>query len=227
MSFVLDALRRADAERERGAVPDLHAHEAPGLGGADTPAASARGVLVWVLGAAALALLVTLGVVLWPRGDEPVAATAPSPTPTPMPVAPAAAVATPAPAPAPTPAAAPAAPQVVIRIETPAAPAPAPNPAPVRDKARETAREAARATAPAAQPAPVKWKDLSEAQRREIPKMAFGGAMDSPVPANRMLVINGRVVREGEEAERGVVLERIRLNAAVLRYKDLRFEVSY
>ena len=29
MSYILDALRKADAERERGAVPDLHAQLLP------------------------------------------------------------------------------------------------------------------------------------------------------------------------------------------------------
>lgn len=107
-------------------------------------------------------------------------------------------------------------PQVLIRIETAPAPAP-PAKTPPRDKA----------AAAAAEPPIVKWKDLPEAQRRAMPPLVFGGAMDSPLAANRMLVINGRVVREGEEAERGVVLERIRLNSAILRYKDQRIEVSY
>lgn len=227
MSFVLNALRRADAERERGTVPDLHVHQAPAPGDVPPSRVSGRG---WLVGAlvAAFALVVALAAVLWLRGGAPAAdvvarADAPAAPAASAAIVAAPVAAAPAPAPSTAPAAAPVAapaPQVVIRIETAPAPAPSARAAPARDKAPAPA-------APAAEPPPVKWKDLSEAQRRAIPSMVFGGAMDSSVPANRMLVINGRVVREGEEAERGVVLERIRLNSAILRYKGQRIEVSY
>ena len=37
MSYILDALRRADAERERGAVPSLHAQQSSSLPSDDEP----------------------------------------------------------------------------------------------------------------------------------------------------------------------------------------------
>ena len=73
MSYILDALRRADAERSRGAVPGLHAQSVP----ADAePAARNFRPLIWAAGGAG-ALLVAVVVVLvfapW-RGHAPVAA---------------------------------------------------------------------------------------------------------------------------------------------------------
>jgi general secretion pathway protein B len=84
MSYILDALRRADAERSRGAVPGLHAQAAPADG---EPAARNFGPLIWAAGAAGV-LLVAVVVVLvfapWrgPSGDARGAA-APSLAPAP------------------------------------------------------------------------------------------------------------------------------------------------
>jgi general secretion pathway protein B len=68
MSYILDALRRADAERERGAVPGLHAQPLPG---APLPGAGQRPAWVW--GAAVAGGLLILGLCaavwwLWQRG---------------------------------------------------------------------------------------------------------------------------------------------------------------
>ncbi len=49
MSYILDALRKADAERERGSVPDLHAQLLPHVAGAGEAAEGGPGVVRWVL----------------------------------------------------------------------------------------------------------------------------------------------------------------------------------
>ena len=54
MSYILDALRRADAERQRGAVPGLHAQPVAGV---MNPGATAPGAPARRLGLAAAALL--------------------------------------------------------------------------------------------------------------------------------------------------------------------------
>ncbi|MEO6363565.1 MAG: hypothetical protein ABIO71_10075, partial [Caldimonas sp.] len=54
MSYILDALRRADAERERGAVPGLQSQQHPLLDDDEAPPRS-RG-LVWVVVALTVAL---------------------------------------------------------------------------------------------------------------------------------------------------------------------------
>ncbi len=62
MSYILDALRRADAERSRGAVPGLHAQSLPIDG---EPAARNYAPLAWAAGAAGVLLAAGVGVLLW------------------------------------------------------------------------------------------------------------------------------------------------------------------
>jgi general secretion pathway protein B len=106
MSYILDALRRADAERERGAVPGLHAQ--PDVSDLE-PAARGRRPLLLAAAGAGMVLVAGAAIFLaapWrgaPTGDARVAAaggTAVEP-PAPMsPAAPAPTAATPAPTPA-------------------------------------------------------------------------------------------------------------------------------
>jgi general secretion pathway protein B len=51
--------------------------------------------------------------------------------------------------------------------------------------------------------------------------------MDSPDPAARMLIVNGRLLREGDSVASDLVLERIALRSAVLRWRGQRIEVRY
>ncbi len=74
MSYILDALRRADAERSRGAVPGLHAQSLP----TDSePAARNYAPLAWAAGAAGVLLAAGVGVLLW----APWKSTNPAPLP--------------------------------------------------------------------------------------------------------------------------------------------------
>lgn len=111
MSYILDALQRADAERGRGSVPGLHARQLPGS--ADAPASADSRLarpLVWgMLAGLVLAAAAAAGLWMWrspaPPPSGPVAA-APATLNLHMPAT------TPAPVgnPTPTPAAAPVAP---------------------------------------------------------------------------------------------------------------------
>ncbi len=204
MSYVLNALRRAEAERARGSVPDLHAQTGGPIGG-DPVRRERSQAWRWGLGALVVVLLLALTATLWPRGDakQPmVASDMPPAVPvTAAPVAPAR-VAAPVP------------PPVLIRIEAPAA---------------------ARRVPPAVQAAArsddsgavVKLQDLPQALQRQLPTLKFGGAMDSPVASQRMLIVNGQVLREGNDVAPGVVLEHIALRTAIVRFKGQRIELAY
>jgi general secretion pathway protein B len=76
MSYILDALRRADAERSRGAVPGLHAQGLP----ADVePAARGRRPLAWAAGAVGALLVAGVAILLaapWKSAPESRAAPA-------------------------------------------------------------------------------------------------------------------------------------------------------
>jgi general secretion pathway protein B len=206
MSYVLEALKRADAQRERGQVPGLNAQPAglPPLDD-DTPAVRrAPGLLL--AGAGVLALLL-LGAWWWSRpAPVPVVVTAAS--------APAAAPALVVPAPAPLEAApAPVEPLRVTPKPPPAPPAPAVAAAPKADPA---------ASAPG-RITPL--RELPEATRRELPQLVIGGSMYSAQPSQRLVILNGQVFHEGGQVGAELVVEQIRPKSIVLRFRQQRYEM--
>lgn len=237
MSFVLDALRRAEAERQRGSVPGLHAQT---LAAPSEPSGGRRRT-AWVLPVVTVLTGVVLAAVLvaWLRSPEapiPVLTAAqPAVQPAAQPPArPPGAL----PAAARPPTAAPARVATSSGAASPPAPstagqAPAPAPA-VRAAPPSLPRSVP--VAVEAEPAPKavpraarvqRFQDLPEALRRQIPPMSFGGATDSPERSARMLIINGQVWREGDEPANGLRLERISLRSAVFLWREERFEVAY
>ena len=61
--------------------------------------------------------------------------------------------------------------------------------------------------------------------RAAWPPLAIGGSIYSDNPASRFIMANGQVVREGQTAAPGVVVERIGRSAVVLLWRGLRVEV--
>lgn len=229
MSYILDALRRADSERERGAVPSIHSPPVPPL--ADDPKPQRGGQSVVLVGVIVVLLLALAGLLAWHlmSGKEPVQVTAP---PVPIAEPPVAQVApSPAAVPAPVPA-----PPVQPPVPPPQAQAPMgaapilsvpPRPAP--------APRVAISATPALPPAPTAEADtriytlgeLPANIQRDLPKLVIGGAMYSETPANRMLIINSQVFHEGDKLTPDLVLQEIRLKSAVLKYKGYRYGVNY
>lgn len=231
MSYILDALRRADAERQRGAVPGLHAQP---LAAAVANLAPDQPARVRRLAAAAallagLALAVLAGWWLRPAGTAspeaaatiPGAATAPSPRLLAEPAA-----ATPAAA---QPSAALAAPPVKLAA---APPLPAKALAPSVRKLPVPVAQAA--TLPAAAPpqpasaAPTRLPtlaELPEAQRREVGSLSLGGAVHAEQPAMRIVILNGQVFHEGDRLAPDLLVQQIRLKSVVLSLRGQRFEV--
>ncbi|MDY0748286.1 general secretion pathway protein GspB [Paucibacter sp. R3-3] len=229
MSYILDALRRANSERERGTVPTLHANPGPADLAADDdeevehrdPArAGASSRPTWPLAVGAGVVLAALAAFLfWPRTPEPVVlASAPAPQPPQQ--------AAPQPAPQPSPQLPPTVATVPLSVpplqqaQAPAAPPPPPQavPAPAPVPAPQAA--------PAPQHVPTQ-AELPEALRRQLPPLKTGGAMYSDTPANRMLILNGQVLHEGEKLSPDLVLEEIGLKTAVLVFKGQRFTINY
>ncbi|MEO5845590.1 MAG: general secretion pathway protein GspB [Caldimonas sp.] len=250
MSYILDALRRADAERERGAVPSLQSQQHT-IAEDDAAAASARPhALVWAVVALAVALLAVLawnffgGAAAVPRA--PIEGSITPPLPAPLPTL--------RPESLPTTTAAPAG--VTGTITTaPAAPtaAVAPTPMPAATPAIATAPPAPRAGADARRGAARRvgaasaagaglpsgqakgavearvysQAELPEEIRRDLPKIVIGGSSYSGDAASRMVMINGQVFHEGDRLGPGLVLDRIRLKSAVLAFKGWRYEVPF
>jgi len=63
--------------------------------------------------------------------------------------------------------------------------------------------------------------------QRDLPQVAIGGASYSNDAASRMVIINGQVFHEGDKIANGLVLEKIKLKAAVLAWKGWRYQVDY
>ena len=225
MSYILDALRKADAEREQGRVPGLHSHlgQAPAESAA-SPAVSPTTRSSWpVMVGAGLAGGLLAAIVLW----WALRASSPAAPPAAVAVLPASTMASEAPSAlnestAPNPETAR---PVVQPVPAPDLPLPQAA-APPRPSPPPPASTAAKVAAQDAQPA-TPLDGLPDQVRRSLPPLVFGGAMHSDNAASRMLVINNNVYREGDEPAPGLVLEEIRLKSAVFRFQGQRFSVNY
>ena len=253
MSYILDALKRAQAERGRGSVPGLHTQSVTMPSAKETPERSSGNRGAWLIaGAAGVAALALAWLQFGPKGatHQPVVvAQAPAaPAPAPAPVA--------APEPVPTPAPAP----VVVKSDAPApieidvTPPPPPPPAPPKPVAQQQVPaaapaaakrdEAARqpklpATAPAdaapvhnAAPAPVaaapaapvyNVANLPPAVREQLPSLQLAGISYSTNPKYRMVIVNGQVLHEGDSAGPGLVLERIENARTIWAFRGYRY----
>lgn len=214
MSLILDALRRADAERERGHVPGLHTPQpmapaaVPGRG-SRTPAVvvsvlagavAAGGFAAWWSwrqpGGAPAALAVAVAPAVLPAA-APLPALGPLPAPVSAPV--------PAPAPA-----------AVV-----APPVAAPVPVPVPKKVEVV-------KPPVALPARVPTlQELAPAVRQQLPSLAVSGASYSADPTYRMVIVNGQVLHEGDPAGNGVLLESIGPRLVVFKGLGVRWTQGY
>lgn len=298
MSFILDALRRAEAERERGRVPDLQSvsmggegpngarHSTPRGSGLRRGAALGVGALLvvaaggWWLGrgphlasvgpqtsAPASASPVETGLRSLPATDDAGtgtgkgagagAVTGSSGAPTTASEDPASLTGTRAAAVAPAdpPAAAqmdPAAPAArtaqvpSLRAQPEPMPIVPPPPPPVAPRvpdgdAATQAASAGGAVPPSAAggaqretplsattaPVVVALRELPEDLRALVPPLTVSGSSFSDTRANRLLFLNGRMLREGDPLSDDVRLETIELRAAILSVRGRRFRIAY
>lgn len=199
MSYILDALQRADAERARGGVPTLHARPIASpatTNGLITPQRAGLVIAVTLsVAAAALAWW------LWrPAMPQPAAVVASPPT------------ALPAPAVTPT---------VVV-------PLPGPVSVPSRAVAEPvpTVSPRAKAVAPAPTLAPL-LSELPEATRRQIPAMAISGVVYSDNPAQRLLLVNGQVLNQASQVAPDLTVVEIHSNNSEFSFRGTRFRVAH
>ena len=242
MSYILEALKKAQAERQLGSAPTIHA--VPIQGGAAERERARSLPLMIGLGVVAVA---TAGAVAWWTQRTP--PPAPVPGAVVLPAQGAGAVVVPGQA------AGPVAPHLVVTQAAPLPPlgqgatgiggtAPMPVAGASAVSASPPQQAAAQrapvpppvAAAPAAGgtdavPAPEEnlplLTQLPESQRAGLPQVSFGGYMYSRNPADRLLLIDKVLRREGEEVAPGLVLERLLPRAAVMNYRGTRYRVPY
>jgi general secretion pathway protein B len=59
------------------------------------------------------------------------------------------------------------------------------------------------------------------------PQITIAGYVYSDNPSDRQLLVNKKLLHEGEEAAPGLVLERMLPKAAVFNYNGTRYQVPY
>ena len=220
MSYILDALRKADAQRERDPARGIHAQPVTLSVPADHSGSGSR---LWLVGIALVVAAALLAAAMWGSGWFA------------RPAAPALAAATAPPlasvakaAPAVTPPASPPSPATEVLPAAPPAPPPSALP-PAREAPRAAATVTAYPPGPAAS-AGERLPSLAELPadvQRDLPKLAITGGVYSPTPTQRLLIVNGQVLNEGAEAAPGVLLEQIRPKTAVLSFRGYRYGVPY
>ncbi len=220
MSFILDALRKSDAERQRGAAPGL----------ADARYATHRGRRsIWVP-LLAVVLVANIGFMAWlwygrPGGSTPDGS---------------ASSAVPVPAPAEVPAPAPVV-RALARETTPVEPVVAPEverDLPAEPSAMQTPEgPAAVALPPAGKPSSPASKIIADPALPTVEQLISAGTLDLPLlnldllvyndtPAVRFVVINGRKYREGAQLTEGPTLESITPDGAILASRGQRFTLN-
>jgi general secretion pathway protein B len=263
MSYILDALKKAESERKLGSVPNVHTQSVP-------VATSEAGSSVWSRASTwivLIALAIMVGVLAWlkpwqavpvfntsaslPEQSSSKIADAESKSPSVQPPLSAASSASPAVTEgnaaltggnAALAATAPPADAVLPAEALPAEPAkPKIRPKLAR---KSTEKKQARSAAPskpvsAAEQEPVPASDpspetriatlreLPENIQREIPALTIGGYIYSGNQSERSILINKRLLHEGEEVGPGLVLEKMLPKEAVLSYKGHRYRISY
>lgn len=254
MSFILEALKKAESERHLTERPGIHTRQTMQPASLRAPGRWLRpGVLLPVLGLAT----VILCALAWQASTWREQSTMPSSSPiapvtTPAVMAPPAIVST---APArdaltlQTPRAAPVAAEILV---PPAMPKPAVSkPAvskpvmskPVMSKPATAAEketlpnltvkntpavvQVLKKSVPAVAAARViGMADLPPAIQRELPPLAISGSMYSANPPDRMLLLDKRMLHEGDEIVAGLILETILQKGAILRYKGYQFQIN-
>ena len=229
MSYILEALKKSQAERQLGELPSIHApqvqlHDAAASG-------TGRHAPVWLaLGGVTVAVAAALLFWQpWQAGTAAPAAAAVVPAvlaqavPAPLPVAAPPAAVTPAP--------------VAAFVPPAATAAPVHHARPVAEPKQETPGQAVSppvaAPAPAVPPTPAAeesvpgMRDLPEPIQRQIPAIAIGGYIYSKNPADRLLLIDKVLRHEGEELAPGLVLEKLQPKAAIFSFKGYRYRVQY
>ena len=241
MSLILDALRRADSERdrERGAVPGLHAQQVAVAPEAVAAAGAPPWLWLALVAGTGVAAALAAWVIISREAAPPVSAAAPPTAASPPASAPPSALPPTAAVAAAPPAPLPAAPRPEAATPQPVA---EPAPWPAQD-ARRKAPTAEVAAAPAARPAEVKAvqgtgaapveaaiaprEQLPANIRSQLPPLAVGGSIYSANAPDRSIIIDGRLLRENDRLAADLTLEQIRPKSAVLRFKGHRFEIAF
>jgi len=220
MSYILEALKKAEAERN-GTKPNAFPLP-PGFATANAKVPAWRNPWVWaalatLAGIAGGATWLTMQPVQSVQPVQPQQDAAARPLLHPL-------------AQAPTPQLA-----ADAGVDTPKESPSAPWPKPVKEMPEKKPQSLADAPKPTPAPTPQPavepplpaLRELPEQIQRAIPTVNVGGYIYSANRADRSALINNRLLREGDEIASGLTLESMTQSGMVLNYKGYRYRLSY
>ena len=223
MSYILDALHRAAAERQGGPSPLPTPHGVPphpALQDSDeTHPDNGRTLKHWFYATVGCAVVLAATLAWWlvlrPATIRPPSASVavkqtPQPTPVPVPVS--------APAVEPPLLQQPSAHEAATTASRPLKPA---------NIAQPKAVTAIAMPSPAPQSPLYSAHDLPDNIRANLPKLVISGASYSENPAHRMLIANGQIYREAEEVAPGLHIERINAKDVIFTFQGYRYTQNY
>lgn len=234
MSFILDALKKSESDRQQKATPDIS--DVPTAGGQS----AAPRLLMAITGLLSILVVILLAVLLWPAADvsPPPAVQQAAPAEKAVPEVPAPTESPGETIPAPSTGQTPAATNVAV-AEPPASPAPADDSADIMtadtDNGAETATiEASVAAAPATTPAPppptaeetesyLTFNDLRATGKIALPDMHIDLHVYSDIPSERFVFINMNQYRENATLSEGPRLRQITSDGVLLEYVGTTF----
>jgi len=247
MSYILDALKKAEEERRKGKGPDIMS-EPDG----DQPASKRHALLYSVL----ILLVAAAGSAGWYLGHEKMSATQveqPRVVYNQPPAMPAPVVEQTQPkAPAQEPASQPKAPLADTRVTSNEKPLPDKKIVPRPDRETKPAKDRPAKSADSGKLAPTSpfeeyqpeknktqiakkttidkkiyaFNELPELVRKDLPSFVISTHVYSPEKSERLAAINGHIGREGQEIMPGVSVESITSDGAILRYQGYKFKVG-
>jgi general secretion pathway protein B len=210
MSYILDAIKKAERDRNLGTIPTIHAQAVPGAASHDRKSIW-RSQWLWIV---LCLMMLVLIVFAWFRPAKIVES---SPKPIPELAAP---IESPV-------------------IATPPLAAAAPEPMPAKPKqAKEFPVTASPPVQKKPAPAPIAAKpseensvptlrELPEQIQLEIPQLAVGGYIYSQVQAERFILVNKKLLHEGDQLAPDLTLEKMLPNGLIFNYKGYRYRTSY
>ena len=239
MSYILEALKKSERERNKDGVPNLHTNHAPSSVRVRQRRAP---VLKWVAVGVVLFAGAAVGVFVRQQRQLEVAVTEvvspvaidPIPVSTPAPV-------TSVPAPTPVPKVVPA---DVVRESVPLVKKDISQPEPetvavaaevdkskstVVQREKEAQKPVAAVPPPSALPVNTDYpllEELSLSIRNRIPDLHFAGHVYSESGSGRMIIINNRIVREGDIVGDSLALQKITREGVVMQFEDSVFKVK-
>jgi general secretion pathway protein B len=210
MSYILDALKKSDQQRQLGATPTLQAAQL-------TVPAPRRPLFVYytLLAAVLLGAGVLIGWLQPWQAEQPARVMEPAAAIPPIPALQQAASA-PLAAPPEMPGASKSNNPALFSSTTPATPAPVPD-KPLLEKSADIAEVAPEQEA-------IRFDELPVQIQREFPEMTVQLHSYSSKPDERLVYINSTRMREGESVMPGLMLEQITPDGMIFSYRGYRFK---